>query len=971
MDIKITLNDIETKKLKQVKFDILTQREIKENAVCVVNETKILGLNSVYDLRMGAQIKDNKWVNCMTCNETMDCTGHFGKVELNVPICHPLYLEYIRLYLSYFCQYCFALLITKDQYKLLKFDKYNITTKLRLLSEFILKIKTCHNCNNIVPIYIKDDDDNKIYYYYMDKKNKVEITPSEIENIFGKIDQNDLKLLDIKINPLDLIFNDFPVLPPCSRPSVTMDGKMCDDDLTYKYIDIVKINNKLKEKLAEKKKKEFIDVLNFHIKTMFDNHKNKAKQITNKRPIKCLRSRIVGKGGRFRHDLSGKRVDFCGRTVFDIDPCLGINQVGLPMEWKKELTFPEHVNINNLDYWQKEVNNGKVKVIIRNNVKINLEYASKQKSTKLEWGDKVLRNGKEIHPYRYKMLKGKKFILQPNDKIKGLRENNGKYSVIITTPKLELNKFVKVQVDDICERELKDGDWILFNRQPSLHKYSILANQAKFINSKTIRLRPSLCGPLNADSDGDELNIHVPQTFQSVAEAKELISVEANIKGGRDSSTIISMCQDVITSGYLMTTPLKGNKNITNKMKLKYGIDFLNEFVIIDKAEFYNALCCIETWDFTYYEERMMEIQTEYSKHYKCSFEDAEKYVFTGHGLFSMLLPNSLNITYNNKIKKGNIPFIIKNGVMISGSIDKSVIGKKVNSLVSVLQSIYDSETALKFVNNYELIADYILLCNSFSVGIKDCFSKYDNCDGNDPINLIVQKEIDKCFEEAKLLYMTEKNSEILEKKINMVLNKSNTIGEKLSKESLTENNALKSMILSGAKGNFVNPAQIIGTLAQRNVNGCRIEKQFRDRTLPHYKKSKIDMLDPLSEDVEEDLNILFRSRGFIRSSYIKGLKADEFFFDMGSGRVGILETAIKTATVGYIARRLVKKMENYKSTYNNYIVNQKQNILSFDYNDGFDPSRTYLVNGKSTFTNVQILADKLMHEYEIENGIN
>lgn len=970
MDIKINLNDIEMKKVDQVKFDILTQKEIKENSVCVVNETKLLGLNSVYDYHMGAYMKDNKWFNCITCSETLDCPGHFGHIELSIPVCHPLYLEYIKLYLSYFCQYCFSFLITIDQYKLLKFDKYNMNTKLRLLSEFIAKIKTCHNCNNIIPLYIKDDDDNKIYYYYMDKKNKVEITPLEIENIFGKINRNILNLLNIKINPLDLILNYLPVLPPCSRPSVMMDGKTCDDDLTYKYIDIIKINNKLKDKLSEKKKKEYIDALNFHIKTMFDNHKNKAKQITNKRRIKCLRSRLVGKGGRFRHDLSGKRTDFCGRTVFDIDPCLQINQIGLPMEWKKELTYPEKVNIHNLSYWQNEVNEGRVKIIIRDNVKINLEYARKQKSTKFEWGDVILRNGKKIHPYRYKMLKGKKFVLNSNDRIIGKRENNGKYKVITIIPKLELNKFVEVKVDDMCERELRDGDWILFNRQPSLHKYSILANQAKFINTSTIRLRTSLCSALNADADGDELNIHVPQTYQSVSEAKELISVRSNIRGGRDSSTIISFCQDVVTGAYLITTPLKGNKNITNKMKIKYGIDFLNEFVIIDKAEFYNALCCIESWDFSYYDDRMMEIKTEYSKYYKCSFEEAEKYLFTGHGLISMILPNSFNITYNNKIKKGNIPVIFKNGVMICGSIDKSIIGKKINSLIGTLQIIYDSDTALNFANNFELIIDYILICNSFSVGIKDCFSKEDKCDGNDPVNLMVQKEVDKCFEEAKLLYMTEKNSVILEKKINMVLNKANTIGEKLSKESLVENNALKTMILSGAKGNFVNPAQIIGLLGQRNVNGERIEKQFKNRTLPHFKKSFIDIYDELSDNIEEDLNILFRSRGFIRSSYIKGLKPDEFFFDSSSGRVGILETCIKTSTVGYIARRLVKKLENYKSTYNNYVVNHKENILSFDYNDGFDPSKTYLINGKPTFTNVKILTDKLMRNYELENGI-
>ena len=302
---------------------------------------------------------------------------------------------------------------------------------------------------------------------------------------------------------------------------------------------------------------------------------------------------------------------------------------------------------------------------------------------------------------------------------------------------------------------------------------------------------------------------------------------------------------------------------------------------------------------------------------------------------------------------------------MLSGSIDKTVVGKKINSLIGTLQSLYGSEVAFNFTNNYELIVDSILMYTSFSVGIQDCFSKEDKCDGNDPVNVTVQKEVDKCFVEAKMLYLTEKNPDILETKINGVLNKANTIGEKLSKNSLTENNSLKTMILSGAKGNYVNPAQIIGLLGQRNVDGKRTPKHFKDRTLPHYKKNNIDFFDTLSEDSENELNILFRSRGFIRSSYIKGLKPDEFFQDAGSGRTGILETAVKTSTTGYISRRLVKKMENFKVSYGQTIVNEKSQIIDFEYNNGFDPSRVVLVNGKVSFTNVQLLVDRLNGEHE------
>jgi DNA-directed RNA polymerase beta' subunit len=964
--VKIAIRDAPIRSLKQIKFDLLSSREIKENAVCFVTESKLTGPNSVYDLRMGAQDKKD----CLTCEQN---------TEIN-----PLYLEVCKNYLSCFCQHCFSILINKNQYKLLRLDKMSSDLKVKKIIEFCLKIKSCQKCSELVPTYVIEKDhtsEEKMFYYYNEKKNKIEFTATEVENVFGKLKADDIKLLGIKTHPLDIIISYLPVLPPCSRPCVHMGNKTGDDDLTYKLVDIVKVNNKLGEKkIPEKKRKELIENLIFHIKTMFDNHKKKAKQITNKRPIKGIRERLVGKQGRFRHDLSGKRVDFCGRTVFDIDPNLACDEVGLPMEWKGQLTFPHPVNDSNLDHWKKEVNAGRVPFIIKEDgTRIKVNYAREKKGFQLLWGDKVIRENREIDPVIYEMFKGKKFVLKPGDKVKGLREitkgkQRGIFSIRIIMPSiLPTTNYVEVKVGYTCEAILQDGQWIIFNRQPSLHKFSILAGRAKFLLGAVMRLNTALCGPLNADSDGDELNVHVPQSQQANAEAQELISVKANLKGGRDSSTIITICQDTITSGFLMTSALKGKKNITSNIKKIYGDKFLKEFVIITKDVFFNALCCIPTWDFEYYQTRMDEIQTQYAKHFNCSFQDAEKYLFTGHGLFSMLLPNSLKITFNNKIKTidgVNIPVVIVNGTMLSGAIDKSVVGKKVNSLIGTLQSLYNSDIALDFATNYQLLADCILMDTSFSVGIQDCFSKEDKCDNNDPVNLMVQKEVDKCFIEAKLLYMTEKNPEMLEKKINMVLNKANTIGEKLSKNSLTENNSLKSMIVSGSKGNYVNPAQIIGMLGQRNTNGVRTEKHFKGRTLPHYKKNNIDMFDPLSENPEEDLNTLFRSRGFIRSSYIKGLKPDEFFQDSSSGRTGILETAVKTSTTGYIARRLVKKLENYKVSYHQTVVNQKNKVLSFDYNDGFDPSKVYVVNGKPSFCNIQLLIDKLCAEYEKREGI-
>ncbi len=312
-------------------------------------------------------------------------------------------------------------------------------------------------------------------------------------------------------------------------------------------------------------------------------------------------------------------------------------------------------------------------------------------------------------------------------------------------------------------------------------------------------------------------------------------------------------------------------------------------------------------------------------------------------------------------------------------------------------------------------IVDHWLLLHGFSIGIRDCFSKestscnvdhkpatleekkraglvvlegkrdiriYNNVIKGkakktkeerkekkeihqDSAYLQAEIERNKCLLEAKVIIMSEKSHKLREIKVCNTLNKINAIGDKIAKKSLRDDNGFAEAIIPGAKGNYTNITQIITGLGQQLSNGERMPQQFRGRTLPHCKRSKVEFIDPFADDIIGYMTDMFKNRGLVVNSFINGLDPREFWFHAVGGREGILSTAIKTSYVGYLSRRLVKKLEDFKMTYYNTVTNSKGSIYSFEYNNGFDPSRAVLVNGSSQFCNVKIIIDRLNKQYE------
>jgi DNA-directed RNA polymerase beta' subunit len=519
-----------TYNIENIEFNFFNEDEIRRMSVVEITETKLGGPQSLYDLRMGPL--DNNDI-CETCEEGYDCPGHFGHIELAVKIPHPLRSKHILEYLSLFCKDCHRLVILDKKIKLLKLHKYKGDMRFKkILKEVELNVAVCSHCESIIPSYSCIDDK-----YSMEiKKVKYPLRYQDIYDIFSNIRDTDIQLLgfdDINVHPIRLLIGCLLVVPPCVRPFITSDGENSHDDLTYKYIDIIKTNNKIKEEKGEKTKIDEIDKLMFHIKTLMDNNKGKARDQNGKRPIKCIKKRISSKPGRIRLNIQGKRTEFCARTVIGADAMCMVDELIVPPDIAKNLTYPVRVTEHNMEYCKNLLNDNKVNYVRRDGNLLSTKIILwTQENFKLKPNDKIIRGGKIISPNTVSLIKEKSFEILPGDKVIRIirlntnkplaissdfkskyeaidhrndeSKNNIEYKTIIIDnvyDKLPKRKNFELKKGDVLERQLKDGDLCVFNRQPTLWKGSMRAKRIKILPGKTFRFNLASTQAFNADYD--------------------------------------------------------------------------------------------------------------------------------------------------------------------------------------------------------------------------------------------------------------------------------------------------------------------------------------------------------------------------------------------------------------------------------------------------------------------------------------
>lgn len=490
--------------VNNIQFGILSNDDIEKMSVCEINKpTLAVEEGSVYDPRLGCV--DNESL-CETCNENIwKCTGHFGHIKLQIPII--LFFKQTVNMLKIFCFNCSRLLCTEEQLRLQNVHGYE-----KILEYLSNKISFCGRCMSPHPEIRFDITEYKIIAQHKLKNDKTtrQLTPVTIKQIFDNILDEDVAILGVDptmFHPRNLVLYNFPVIPTCCRPRMITPDNVSDDDLSISLLDIIK-NNKILENFGYLLSKETYEKTCLDIKlralTYCDNSRGKAIHNTNHKPMTGIKERITKKTGHVRQNLMGKRGDKTGRTVVGPDTTLRLNEVAIPEEMANILTIPEYVTPFNIELLSELVNTpGKASVVIKKNgMRISIATATIKRGTLLNHGDIIerkIQDGTNEIVIKH-VVTNCKMELKKEDIV--IRPTNNGESFKILPIILPEKKNLKLEIGDKVERYLKDGDYILLNRQPTLHRNSMQGMKVLIKPGRTIRLNLSIVTGYNMDFDG-------------------------------------------------------------------------------------------------------------------------------------------------------------------------------------------------------------------------------------------------------------------------------------------------------------------------------------------------------------------------------------------------------------------------------------------------------------------------------------
>ncbi len=835
------------KKIDSISFGLFSSKEIKKIAVTKIITPELYDREGypvdggLMDIRMGVI---DPGLRCKTCSQKLkECPGHFGFMDLARPVIHINYIDRIMDLLRIGCRECGRFLMSdeKIQTHLKKLEIAEIEKrtkdKRKTIREFVAKLKLVKKCPHC---------EAKQQKITLEKPSTIleetkRLTPTEIRGRLERVSDSDLVCMGMNpmvARPEWMVLTVLPVPPVTIRPSITLEsGERSEDDLTHKLSDIVRINQRLFENINAGAPEIIIedlwDLLQYHITTFFDNAVAQLPVARHRsgQPLKTLTERIKSKEGRFRHNLAGKRVNFSARTVISPDPKIKFNQVGIPQSVARELTIPEKVTEWNID-WLKE----------------------------------FIKRGPGEYP-------GANYVIRPDGKKKKITED-------IVEVLLE-----ELQPGYIIERHLMDGDISIFNRQPSLHRMSIMAHRIRILPGRSFRLNPAVCTPYNADFDGDEMNLHVPQSEEARAEAEILMIVQQHIISPKNGMNIIGSVEDAISGTYLLTKDSKFPRSKAVQLLMSIGI--------FDREKF-------------------------------LSFKE----MVTGKEIFSVLLPEGFDFVGKNK---NDEPVMIKNSLLKEGIIDKVSIGEENGTLIRSIYSRHGDEVGINFMSNVFKLGIATLLELGFTTSISDS-------DLPDKVAEKNQKEINDAYDKVDKFIQSYKAGklealpgntveETLELRIVEVLNNvRNEVGKNASSGIAEEENHSIVMAKSGARGNMLNLSMMAACVGQQAMGGNRIKGGYRGRTLSLFKQGDIGP----------------EAKGFVEKGYKQGMKPTEYFFSAMTGRDALMDTALRTPKSGYLYRRLASALQDLRVEYDGTVRDAEKTIVQFKYgDDGIDVAKS------------------------------
>jgi len=847
-----------------IDFAVFSPSEVRKYSVAEITQPETYDEDGMpvqgglMDSRLGTLEPGQK---CGTCGSTAGrCPGHFGHIELAEPVLHIAFVDEINKLIQTTCRTCGRILLPQqelDAYRVRISNRTDFSPALvdaiaKEITTKAKKVKLCPHCGK--QQYQIEFTKPTIFHEITEEGGATRLLPVAIRERLERVNNEDLELLGFNAKaarPEWFVLQVLPVPPLTVRPSITLEsGIRSEDDLTHKVVDILRVNQRVRESKESGTPhlivQDLVDLLHYHVTTYFDNEVSGIPQAHHRsgRPLKTLSQRLKGKEGRFRGSLSGKRVDFSSRTVISPDPNLDIGEVGVPYEVAKKLTIPEKVSPANIENLKSLVTRGPFEhpganyVIRPDGVKIRLDFASDRKAL----AD----------------------TLAPGY---------------------------------IVERHLMDGDVVLFNRQPSLHRMSVMAHFVRVLPYRTFRLHPSVCPPYNADFDGDEMNLHVPQSEEARSEALMLMKVQDQIISPRYGGPIIGGIRDFITGAFMLT----------------------RDETLLTPGEFSNLALVGD------YEGDLPEPAVK-----------GTHPMYTGKQLFSLFIPKGMNCVLTSKWAKSSKTgasndVMIKDGQLISGVVDKAVIGaEEPDSLLHRIAKDYGNEDARNFLNSITKVLKTFLTRRGFTYG-------FNELDLTEEAKRSIRETLDEAYTgvselikkyKAGTLQLTRGLSpeDSLEAYTINELARARDRAGRIADRSFPAENSGMIMARTGARGSSLNVGQMTAALGQQSVRGKRIEKGMKGRALSHF---------PWNDTSPE-------AKGFVRSNYRDGLSPTEFFFHAMGGREGLVDTAVRTQQSGYMQRRLVNALEHLKVEYDLTVRDPHGHVIQFLYGeDGVDPAKS------------------------------
>ena len=849
----------ESNDISEVEFEALSTETIRQLSVVEVKDVLIYSkgmpnVNGVNDARMGTV---DRRILCSTCaRDVKTCPGHIGHIELPYPCYHIGFFDVVLKTLRSVCFLCSHLSLSDSDVAAAKL----LSRKNRFAHVYgtSRQKKKCIHCKAPRPTFTRTLTSIKVDWGQATFESEGEerfcrqpFTAREAKSILECIPADHVELMGFGMShPKNFILDVVVVPPPVARPAIMVsEGSRArgQDDLTHKLQDInkrcvevraymekngVDVHSTERDEaihldadLSEKLMKLQLEVFSF----MNSNVKAPKRQANRSvSAVKSVSDRLKGKEGRIRGNLMGKRVDQSARSVITPDALMDIDQVGVPLATAKSLTIPERVSPNNIEALTKRVHigdsniDGAEAVITGDGTVIQLEFCKTRQLIRLQYGW-------------------------------------------------------------IVERYLKDDDYVIFNRQPSLHKMGMMGHRVKLMNGSTFRLNLCCANPYNADFDGDEMNMHVPQSTCAVSEVMALMSVPLQIISPASNKPCMGIVQDTLLGACLMTTDdtfLTKSQAMRVLGWLKYPHVELHT-LLADPAVLYPTM------------------------------------LWTGRQIMSVLFPPTMNYQ-KGKIEEDGV--VIVNGILLAGVLTKQTLGTSSGGIIDSLYRIHGAGIAVRFMSDIQRMVNEWLMLRGFSVGIGDCVL---GRDGNDR----VQERIDVALASITAIHdegVRDDQKQLVEATTLSILSKilGNVAG--IVDSEMSHDNAINAMVRAGSKGNPINISQICGCVGQQTVEGQRTCADV-----------------PSSLSTFQPMDSCVTSRGFVANSYALGLSPTEYFFHAMGGREGLVDTAVKTATTGYIQRRLVKAMEDNKVEYDGTVRNAEGCIVQFIYGgDGNDPTR-------------------------------